>query len=998
MSRNPKLAVLSGAALTLSAGLAAVPAGAQEVVAELEQVVITGTHIRGAEVVGNVVQTLDADAIAESGRATVAEILRELPVNFAGGVATTDNNRGGQDTTSAGSNLTGGSGVNLRGLGALSTLVLVNGRRVAASGQFGDFVDISNIPTNAIERIEILQDGASAMYGSDAVAGVVNIILKRDVEGLELLARLGTMTQGGGDEVQLSATWGHGWDSGRVVVGYEYNDRSNVSADDRHFDNGNFSSRGGVNWPIYTNRAGSSANIFSAGAAFNGNVAYMVPPGPATGLTQADLLPATGGMGYSFDPWNGWDILPEMERHSVFLTADQDLGGRANLYGSVRYTSRDGAYRTGYPVTYTTLPATSPYFITGVTNNFGVLIDDELTKREVGVDSLGADLGVKFGLGGDWVGDVTVSYSSEEQSRKSQLLRDTNVVERLPNGTFAPSSLACSLMGLNSTNIGGIPAPTPAQTFCAGLNYTAYNPYTSNPLPAAVVSQLIGYEDLTFDSTLAQASAKVDGSLFSIPGGAVKLAVGLDYREEAIDGELDFNYRSINPATVPYGETKRDVLAAYAELAVPLVGAGNSLYLAKELDLSLAVRYEESSGLGDFDSTNPKFGVRWKPVDSLTLRGSYGTSFHAPPMRFMYDGPQPVPGGNAIFYANAFYTAPCNTNLVVLNGFTGTPGAPTGNCTFTGMVVSGGAGPVLKPEEAETWTVGFDFQPVNLEGLRISANYFDLEVENRLVRITSGTLAGILANYFATGSSPYISNLEFRAPGDDAASNAEFTALAASLMADPRFIGLSGPGPARTPDQIAGVISATQTNLATLRMDGVDISLNYDFSTSIGDFGLFAFGTWINTYEVQGTPGSAFVDKLGVYESTGNPVEWRTRQGVNYSLGGFDAGFAVNYTSDYACLSGCFVPGPTGAPVGNTSPIKIDDWITVDLRLGYHFDDSSGFLSNSGVVLSVINAFDEEPPFIDTGRVVTGNAPEPYDGTNATINGRSVSLTLTKRF
>lgn len=986
------MGALCGAALVTVAGLGMAPAWGQKTAEkEVEQIVVTGTHIRGAEVVGNVVHTLDAEAIEKSGKATVAEILRELPANFAGGVATPDNNRGGQANSSGQANLTGGSGVNLRGLGALSTLVLVNGKRVAASGQYGDFVDISNIPAAAIERIEILQDGASAMYGSDTVAGVVNIILKRDVEGLDLLARVGTMTQGGGDELQLSATWGHRWDNGRIVLGYEFNDRSNVSADDRHFNHGNLAPQGGVNWPLYTSRAGTSANIFSAGAAYNGNVAYMVPPGAATGLTQADLIPATGGMGYSFDPWDGYDILPEMQRDSVFVTADQDIGDRLNLYGSARYTWRDGEYRTGYTPVFSTLPATSPYRIAGVTNNFGSVIDDRLTKRGADVDSFAADVGLKIALGGDWEADLAASYSREEQTRTSELLRDSNVFDKVVSGAnlvAAPSSLACSLMGLNMSNIGSIATPTHAQLYCAALNYTAYNPYTSDPLPSAVVNQLIGYEHLLFTSSLSQYLAKADGTLFEIPGGPVKLAVGTEWRTESIDGELDFNYRSTRPIAMPYGRTKRDVFAAYGELAVPLIGEANALSFARALDLSVAVRYEESDGLGDFDTTNPKYGIRFKPIDSVTLRGSYGTSFHAPPMRFAYNGPQPVPGGNAIFYANAFYTAPCNTTLVQLNGFSGTPGSPTGNCTFTGMIVSGGAGPGLKPEEADTWSASIEFAPQSIEGLRVEVGYFNLEVENRLVKISSGTLAGILSNYFATGSSPYIANLDFD-PDDTTVAN---------LFADPRFTGLAGPGPTRTPDQIAAIIYATQMNLAALRMDGIDLSLNYDFSTSAGDFGLFMDGTYISSYELQGTPGSAFEDNLGMYSSTGNPVELRSRQGLTWSMGGFSALAAVNYTDDYKCAAGCFVPDANGAPVPNTTPVKIDSWVTVDLQIGYEFGESSGMLSDLGVNLSVINAFDEDPPFIDTGRVVNGNAPEPYDGSNAIINGRSVAFTLTKRF
>jgi iron complex outermembrane recepter protein len=991
MSKHTPSSSLSRAVFSL-ATLAAIPAFAQDVQTEpLEEVVVTGTNIRGAVLIGNAVQTLDADAIAASGKATVAELLRELPVNFAGGVATGDNNRGGQDTTSAGANLTGGSGVNLRGLGALSTLVLVDGRRVATSGQFGDFVDIANIPAAAIERIEILQDGASAVYGSDAVGGVVNFILKRNVDGLHTLARFGTMTEGGGDEFQASAAWGSSWDTGRVVIGYEYNDRARVGAEDRDFRHGDLSSRGGVNWPIYTSRAGSSANIFSGGAAFNGNVAYTVPPGPGTGLTVGQLTPAVGGFGNSHDPWNGWDILPQMQRHSLFLTADQRVADFAEAYGSIRFTRRDGLYRTGYGDLYGTLPSTSPYYIAGTTNNFGVLIDDSVIHRDVGVESFGAQAGVRFDVGGDWVVDVTGSFSREQQMRQSEVERESNIADRVLSGSStaaAPSSFTCSLSGLTSANIGAIANPTAAQQYCAALNYTAFNPYSSEPLSADVLRQLIGYENLQFNSWVRQGTVKADGTLFDLPGGPLKLAVGVDYRKEFIDGFLDFNYRSIRPLSQPYGATERDVKSAYAEFAVPVIGDGNALAFAKALDLSLAVRHEDSVGLGDFTSTNPKFGIRFQPTDSLTLRGSYGTSFHAPPMRFAYDGPQPVPGGNTIFYANAFYTAPCNTTLVQLNGFTGTPGAATGNCTFTGMVVSGGAGPTLKPEKADTWTAGFEFAPQSLPGLLLSANYFNLQVENRLVRITSGTLGGILANYFATGSSPYLGNLNFN-PDD---------ALVAALFADPRFTGLVGPGPARTPANVAAIIYATQTNLAALKMDGVDLAASYEFDTRFGQFALFANGTLLLSYDVQGAPGGPFADKLGKYESTGNPVKFKSKQGISLRRGGFHAMATVNYTDDYVCASGCFVPGPNGAPVANTAPIKIDSWITLDVQLGYSFERQAGLLAGAGVSLNLINALNEAPPFIDTGRFVTGNAPEPYDGANATINGRAMALTLTKNF
>jgi hypothetical protein len=353
-------------------------------------------------------------------------------------------------------------------------------------------------------------------------------------------------------------------------------------------------------------------------------------------------------------------------------------------------------------------------------------------------------------------------------------------------------------------------------------------------------------------------------------------------------------------------------------------------------------------------------------------------------MRFQYEGAQPVAGGNGIFYANAFYTAPCDTDLVALNGFTGTPGG-AGNCTFTGLVITGGAGPTLKPERAETWSLGFDIAPPPVPGLRVSLNYFNLRVRDRLVRITSGALAGILSNYFATGSSPYAANLDF-SPG---------LAEVEALFADPRFLGLQGPGATREPGDIQAIIRATQSNLAALKMQGVDFSVGYRFgSGAVGEVEWFGTGTLITEYALQATPGAAYQDRLGQYESVGNPVPLRFRTGLDWTRGGMSARTTLNYVDGYECSAGCYVPSASGAPVlGNAVPI--DAWATIDFQLGYAFEE--GALGGLAVSLSVNNAFDNDPPFIDTGRIVTGNAPEPYDGANASILGRTVALTVSKR-
>jgi len=959
----------------------------------IQEVVVTGTNIRRAAPAGNTVQMISAEDIAVSGRSTAADFLRELPANFAGGVGTSDNVQGSQDAGSSGANLTGGQGVNLRGLGSLSTLVLINGRRVASSGQFGDFVDISTLAGSGIGRIEVLQDGASAVYGSDAVGGVVNFVMKRGADGLTTTARIGTTTQGGGEEQLFNASYGKSWTGGRLFATYEYNKREAVSASDRDlYNGGDLSYAGGVNWRKFAARASTTANIFSGAATTAGTVAYTVPEGSGTGLTVASLIPATGGMGATYDAWANVDILPAVERHSLFVSWDQNLGDKASLYGDFRYSHRETEYNNGYAVLFGTVPATSPYYITGVTNNFGVVIDDVGLKREAAVDSLAGQIGLRYDLFGDWRLETAYSYSREEQSRYENMLRDANIYDFIPSGSAmvqAPTSTVCALMGVNSSNVGSLSGGgTAAQQYCAALNYETFNPYSSEPLSQTVLNEIMGYADLKYTSWLSEVSAKVDGTLFSLPGGALKMAAGLNYRKEHIDGKLNFNYRSISPVTVPYGTTEREVSAAFVEMAIPVIGKDNALPFVRSFDISAAVRYEHGSGLGGFNTTNPKISFAYVPFKGLTARGSWGTSFHAPPMRFSYDGAQPVPGGNAIFARSDLYVAPCSTTMVTLNGTTGTPGG-TGNCTFTALVVSGGAGPTLKPEEAETWTFGLDYAPSFVEGLKLSASYFNIKIDDRIVRIQGGTLPGILSSLFATGTSPYASNIVLNPSSSEVAA----------LMADPRYIGQVGTGTVATSSNVAAVIYATQMNLSSLKMDGLDFSARYRTGSPIGDLGFDVTGTKLFSYDLQAAPGSDYVDYLGKYSSVGNPVPLRAKAGVSLDRGPLKTALTANYVDSYACESGCYVPNSTtGAPVLATTPIKIDAWTTLDLSVRYDLDRFGGWGKGSTVSFNVTNLTDEDPPFIDGGTAVTDSRADPYDAANATVIGRTVALTFTKRW
>lgn len=986
--------LLATACLT-SMAISASPTLAQDDDAAAEdRIVVTGTHIRGAELVGNRSLTIDSESLAASGKGTAADLLREIPTNFAGGVGISDESQSGQDAGPAQANLAGGQGVNLRGLGALSTLVLINGRRAPTSGQFGDFVDISTIPSAAIERVEILQDGASAVYGSDAVGGVVNFILKRQLDRPITTFRYGVATQGGGEELTASQLFGHNWDSGHAVFGAEYYHRDSVKATDRdRYANGSdFSARGGINWPLYSGHFGTTPNIYLGGVnGVSAPVGATVPIGSNASLTPGDLITVTDGVGNTTNVYEMSDILPETERYSLFASFDQELTPDINFFADVRYTDRESSYDLGYGVlnalSASPLPTTSPFYITGIDSSLtcvantgpgpsgcatpgggeiavGVVIDDRVETRVSSVESYGGQVGLDFALYGDWRLNTILSYGRDHQNRRRHQLAN------VPVGG-AINAVNCALQGPATTNAA-----------CAALGLQPLNPFSTDPLSESQLDEIFGYEDLSFDSYVVEGSMKVDGTLFDLPAGGLKLAAGVDLRREFIDGFLEWNTGSIETRTGPYSETERDAIAAFFEFAIPV---------HETFDVSVAGRYEEFSGTGDYNSFNPKIGANWRPVDGFTLRGSWGTSFHAPPMRFENADPQPLPGGNAAFILPSSWAGPCDSTAVTFNGLIGTPGTAGQMCTFSVIINSGGAGPgVLSPEEAETWTLGFDIEPASLPGFRASVGYFNIEVTDRIQRIQSATLPAILIEYFATGGGPFVSALNVN-PTE---------AEAQALISSGKFLGTFGPPAFNTASDIQMIINATQTNIAALNESGFDLSVSYDFQAGETDIGLFAYGTLLQTYELQSGRGAAFIDQLGKYSSFGAPVALRSKQGVRFANGAFDGVVTVNYTDDYECAVGsCLVPhATTGAPVANTSPVPIDSWVTVDLNLGLDLSDFVSFGSGTRLGLSVSNLFDEEAPFLDGGSALDDAIPSAYDPNNATLIGRTVAVTLTREW
>lgn len=458
---------------------------------DLGEVVVTGTHIRGVESAGSNVIILSRDDIDSSGYATVQDVLRTLPQNFGGGISEDFS------TDASAQNLNFGTAVNLRGLGGDSTLVLVNGRRQPNGGLNGAFVDISSIAVSAVERIEVLTDGASAIYGSDAVGGVVNIVLRSDFKGAETRLRYGTL-DGDADETQISQLLGTKWAEGEsaegnVLVGYQYYERKVLGRAERAYTASDDLTRfGGSDFRSFNSNPGNILDPSTFAPAF------AIPAGQdGTSLTPGDLLP--GVVNFHESSEQG-DLLPEQETQSAFLTASQGVGEGVELFMDARYGTRDTRQSISGASSLLDVPASNAFFVDPFGGSPSVLVtynflDDlgPITGTST-TDTLAGALGARVDLGQTWQTTVAGSYGDEDIH-----FRNVNLVD----------------FGLL---FGALASPDAS---------VAFNPFGdgshTNP---ATVEAIRGSQDNRAESRVWAAHATADGPLVDLPGGALRVAVG----------------------------------------------------------------------------------------------------------------------------------------------------------------------------------------------------------------------------------------------------------------------------------------------------------------------------------------------------------------------------------------------------------------------------------------------------------------------------------------
>ena len=711
----------------------------------VDQLVVTGTHIRDAAPTSPVI-TIDRTEIERNGYATVQDVVAKTPQNFSGTTAATPGVTGG--------NVGFSNQIDLRGLGSEATLTLVNGRRVAgAAGDQGRAVDISMIPLAAVERVDILTDGASALYGSDAIGGVVNLVLRDDYDGAEVSAQYG-YNEAGADSFLLGGVFGARWSTGRLVVAGQYDGREALRYDAIGITTLDFTDRGGGDFRIST--FGNPGTLLPAG--FFGGQPFATITGPGGSPVFFAALPADDGRNldpgdlalnqFNFSDPVPVDATPRQRNGALFATIEQDVGP-VTLFADAAVSSRESRLRTFAYFDYLFVPTSNAFspFLEPVMVGYDL---DELGPITNFADNLGwfVNAGGRGSLGfGDWTWEAVGTLSEDKTTTTTANFVDSAEL----NARLASSDPSF-----------------------------AFNPFGDGTgQSAGVIDAIRQDQGFRAHSALRSASALFQGGLFEGPGGTVRLALGAELRSEELSGHTEVDGVVTQEL---FTNSSRDVRSVYGELYAPIVGPQNAVPGIQELALSLAARYDDYSDFGG--TTNPKVGVRWRPFDGFVVKANYGTSFRAPSLRELH------------FVAFTF------PNIPVFD-----PNAPGGPAQVFIDLTQGG-NPNLRQETAQTWTVSAEYRPPALDGLRLSANYFHIDYNDRI----RGVIDGI--------SFPLLLQFEDSLP--------------------PGIVVRDAGG-------VLQSINLTNINSAATVLSGFDLAAGYNWSTDgWGSFDLGASATFVN--------------------------------------------------------------------------------------------------------------------------------------------------------
>ena len=955
-----------------------------------EEVLVTGSRLATdrSKVAGQLI-SFDEEYIKSSGETTLERFLRRLPQNFGGTTEFAGSNLNGAN------NNTGASTVNLRGLGDRGTLILVNGHRRNFNGTIGGVTDISGIPLPQVERIEVLLDGASAVYGADAVGGVINIITKKDYRGTSLGVELLEPSAGEFNEYKVTLNGGTSWEDGDFRASYEYYKHTGLAADDSILgltlpENNALSlftpPTPGLLGQIVTSSVDSLALFYNGPGGnitfdefnaldsadqtmFSPVFAATLPAGfdENSSIDDITILTATDNSVTGTGETDfGRLLLPERESHTLSFDLTQELGNSITLHTSLVYANRDVATGGGVPRISTRVDSGNPLgplSLDGREYTYTILLPElggsgDFDTSDSDQWDLSMDLDGEFSENWNWSVNGTYSRSTTDGVRGPRLDAGAIADGTNNNGTQSVSVLQ------------GTPPPSPDCVFTSsGFGFDRYTcPADVEQINAFgdLSAFLLPEEFLENKNTLKVLSANVRGTLFDLPAGPVRVAAGVEWQDRGIDSRSEFAIGTQLSTVVddePFAaDVSRSSQAVFVEGIAPLVSEDNNLPLVQALDLTFSGRYDSYSTANADISVNPSnldlddpdevadfapfnqssdvggdstwgAGLIWTLNDQVRFRTNWQTAFVAPQLNQLFSLAGPLNNFAFLFVQNE-----------------------EGNLAFVSfdLAIAGG-NPGLRPETSRSRNLSIEFTPDFLTGLVASITHSETDYIDRITSLNSN------------GAIVTLDNL----PSDVIVFND-----------DPLSLGLD----------------TRPTNAERLERSGLDYNINYNLDTEIG---LFNADLVISKLIKHNFRPDAADDPVSVVGSTSDPrffpiPKYSSNLQVSWTHRGFTTALSAAKRRDTNRLT-LNSDDEVTAITTSSSPESVNLTLSYDFGSG-DFIDSPQWLDGVVTTVGVENLTNDFSERI-VNNLITGEVEiSTANSITALGRGRVFRLSLQKEF
>ena len=868
---------------------------------DLTEIVVTGTSLHGVAPAGAETLELSQTDVIASGATSTQALLADIPQLSTFGSIPYSGVGGTQLTINREDlrNLPLGTG------GGSPTLVLIDGHRFVGDGIKQTVPDAGVIPPGMIDHVEVVMDGGSAVYGADAIGGVLNFITKHDFDGIQVDGSHGFGEQYKTTNIDFLA--GKKWDSGSIYGGYSYAYNSAIQNADRSYER-QVSYAGGVQAP-----AGLQCNA--------GNVQTLNPlaglsPLATYAITGTNPLTFAAGNQNLCDPSKYGEMFPEERRNSVMAGFRQDLTSSLELDVKGFYSFREDKINTGTQDGFTAdINAASPLapgydptgyqsvgagdtFFQGVSGDFNS-INGNYTPQTTKLSTWGITPTLDWTIGHDWNMKAFYNYGQSTTTVHQPVLNSNLLQADIVAGTFNP-----------------------------------YNPGAASNAP--VIPSLLNYENYGIGrDKMNNAKVVFDGPVFQLPGGETKVAVGAEYLSNSYSGlfqATDTPQNTVNTSLYPQASYRQREYSGFGEISLPLVST---------LVVDAQERYDHYSDFGS--NWAPSLGISFKPISWVNLRGKWNRSFQAPSPANLA-----VAGGSAASFPGVYELFVPDlvnpTGLLGTLGGGGRPGAIVGNP----FISIQGSNPELQPQTANTYDLGFDLSPPVVSGLTLHTTYFHINYRG----IISMPPQGSSPNFWSDFPGSYAMNPTY------AQTLAIMQAGGASASQIATALNSNGVACTAAACNLYSISNVLTTNLGGAKVSGLDLGVDYKYPVPFGTIYAKFNGTYLLNFQTSPSPTAAYSPNgVGNSRSVNGLVPRFNFVGTLGTTVGenFRAQIKWNHID-----GGNVAPDSLG--LGQTEQASfnpLDFFASYDLKVGK--------LPSIGVSLTITNMFNQNPPVFNGG-------------------------------